>query len=65
MGGARSNNPNVAPDRIDALARRLNMRGRGQGDLIAFLGALTDPQFDRSIPDRVPSALPVGGRLRP
>jgi cytochrome c peroxidase len=64
-GAARSNNPNVAPDRIDPLARRLNMRGRGQRDLIAFLGALTDPEFDRSIPDRVPSALAVGGRLKP
>jgi hypothetical protein len=38
------------------------MRGRGQGDLIAFLRALDDPEFDRHIPERVPSGLPVGGR---
>jgi cytochrome c peroxidase len=39
------------------------MRGRGQRELIAFLHALDDPGFDRTIPDRVPSGLPVGGRL--
>jgi cytochrome c peroxidase len=40
------------------------MGGRGQRDLIAFLGALNDPAFDRTIPARVPSGLAVGGRLR-
>jgi cytochrome c peroxidase len=55
-------NAAVSRDAIDPLARQLNMRGRGQGDLIAFLGALDDPAFDRTIPDRVPSGLPVGGR---
>jgi cytochrome c peroxidase len=55
----------VGRDQIDPLARRLNMRGRGQRDLIAFLRALDDPNFDRTIPERVPSGLPVGGRLEP
>ena len=41
------------------------MRGRGQQDLIAFLGALDDPGFDRAAPPRVPSGLQVGGRIRP
>jgi cytochrome c peroxidase len=41
------------------------MRGRGQRDLIAFLRALDDPNFDRTVPDRVPSGLPVGGQLQP
>jgi hypothetical protein len=48
-----------------SLVRQLNMRGRGQRDLIAFLRALDDPDFDRTIPDRVPSGLSVGGRLEP
>jgi cytochrome c peroxidase len=64
-GGARGINPAVDPDRIDPLARQLNMRGRGQRDLIAFLGALDDPEFDRTVPESVPSGLPVGGRLQP
>jgi cytochrome c peroxidase len=64
-GGARGVNAQVSRDQIDPLARRLNMRGRGQRDLIAFLRALDDPDFDRTVPERVPSGLPVGGRLQP
>ena len=67
-GGGRRGGPGgaglnaaVARDRIDPLARQLNMRG-GQEDLIAFLHALDDPEFDRTSPARVPSGLPVGGR---
>ena len=62
-GGGRGVNPLVGRNQIDPLARQLNMRGRGQGDLIAFLRALDDPNFDRTIPDRVPSGLAVGGRI--
>jgi cytochrome c peroxidase len=58
-------NPNVSRDQLDPLARRLNMRGRGERDLLAFLRALDDPDFDRTIPERLPSGLPAGGRLKP
>lgn len=58
-GRGRVDNPQVSRDQIDPLARQLNMRGRGQGDLIAFLRALDDPNFDRTVPDRVPSGVPV------
>jgi cytochrome c peroxidase len=65
-GGSTVNvNVHVSREQTDPLARRLNMRGRGQRELIAFLRALDDPDFDRTIPDRVPSGLPVGGRLHP
>jgi len=64
-GGGGGINPAVDRDRIDPLARQLNMRGRGQGDIIAFLRALDDPKFDRTIPERVPSGLLVGGRIQP
>jgi hypothetical protein len=64
-GGGRRGGPDgaglnaaVARDRIDPLARQLNMRG-GQEDLIAFLHALDDPDFDRTSPARVPSGLPL------
>ena len=63
-GGGRGTNPNVSRDRIDPLARQLAMRGRGQREIVAFLRALDDPDFDRTIPARVPSGLPVGGRLQ-
>jgi len=63
-GGAPGLNAPVGREQIDPLARQLTLRG-GQRDIIAFLRALDDPSFDRTIPDRVPSGLAVGGRLRP
>jgi cytochrome c peroxidase len=63
-GFGRGVNAQVSPDQIDPLARQLNMRGRGQQDLIAFLRALDDPDFDRTVPERVPSGLPAGGQLQ-
>jgi cytochrome c peroxidase len=67
-GGGRDGgvvNLHVTREQIDPLARQLNMRGRGQQDLITFLRALDDPNFDRTIPRSVPSGLLVGGRLKP
>jgi len=63
--GGRGVNLQVSRDQVDPLARGLRMGGRGQRDLVAFLSALDDPGFDRTIPARVPSGLAVGGRLRP
>lgn len=56
--------------RADPLFRDLRVPGRGGRDdgdgdrsaVIAFLEAASDGDFDRSIPDSVPSGLPVGGR---
>lgn len=59
----RGVNPSVSRDTLDPLLRQLNMRGRGQREIIAFLQALDDPGFDRTVPARVPSGLEVGGRI--
>ena len=48
-------NPNVAQRDLDPLLARLNVGG-GRRDLVAFLEALSDPTFDRTIPDAVPAA---------
>jgi cytochrome c peroxidase len=40
-----------------------DMSTQEMADIIAFLGALTDERFDRTIPARVPSGLPVGGAI--
>ena len=40
----------------------MNLRG-GRQDLIAFLGALNDDGFDKTIPARVPSGLKPGGKV--
>ena len=61
--GGRTRNPQVARESLDPLLRRLNVNG-GRRDLVAFLEALSDDSFDKTIPARVPSGLPVGGRIR-
>ncbi len=69
----RSRNPNVVARRrgtaegVARLSRRFrrvdDMSSREQADIIAFLEALTDPNFDRTVPARVPSGLPPGGLI--
>jgi cytochrome c peroxidase len=62
--GGASVNPNVARADLDPLLRQLNMRGGRNNDLVAFLEALSDPGFDRTVPERVPSGLKVGGTIQ-
>lgn len=51
-GGARggTQHPNGTRDQLDPLLRQLNVRGRRQNDLMAFLGALNDPTCDKTVP---------------
>ena len=57
-------NANVAPGDLDPLVFSLVLGGGDRRDIVAFLEALSDEDFDRAIPDKVPSGLPVGGRIR-
>jgi cytochrome c peroxidase len=51
--------------RVSGQFRRVDdMSESEMADVIAFLNALTDTNFDRTIPARVPSGLPPGGHLR-
>jgi cytochrome c peroxidase len=73
----RSENPNVIDrrdddddDDNDSLARLSgrfrrvdDMSDREKRDIIAFLESLSDTNFDRTIPARVPSGLPAGGLI--
>ena len=61
-GRGGTQNPNVARQALDPLLRQLNVRG-GRQDVIAFLGALNDDGFDKTIPAKVPSGLKPGGRV--
>jgi cytochrome c peroxidase len=51
--------------RVSGRFRRVdNMSDGEMEDIVAFLNALTDSNFDRTIPARVPSGLPPGGLIR-
>ena len=59
-----SRNANVRYEELDPRLRELKNVDEEDADLIEFLYALSDGSFDRTIPERVPSGLPVGGRIR-
>ena len=61
QGGSPSFNPNV-PELSPALAAQTLQQSQVD-DIIAFMGALNDPDFDRDVPNRVPSGLQVGGLI--
>jgi cytochrome c peroxidase len=60
----RARNAHVSREQLDPLLRQLRDPDDRAGDLIAFLQALSDDSFDRTIPGRVPSGLPPGGNIR-
>ena len=57
-------NPNVGRREVDPLARQLDDPDDEAGAIIAFLEALNDDTFDKTIPPRVPSGLNPGGRIQ-
>ncbi|MGB0866226.1 MAG: cytochrome-c peroxidase [Granulosicoccaceae bacterium] len=66
LAGGQSHNSQVPQNALDPLGTGLpGDVDDAAGDIVAFLGALDDANFDRDIPDRVPSGLPVGGAIRP
>ena len=59
-----SRNPNVPFEELDPLLRQLQNVDEEDVDLIEFLIALSDDSFDRTIPESLPSGLPVGGNIQ-
>jgi cytochrome c peroxidase len=60
----RARNVHVSREQLDPLLRQLRDPDDRAGDLIAFLEALTDDSFDRTVPARVPSGLKPGGNIQ-
>ena len=51
-------------ERNDEDAEQVNFDGDLIDPLVAFIRTLNDPNFDKSIPENVPSGLPVGGNIQ-
>ena len=63
-GGGLAINPNVDRNEIDEEVEDLNnFNNDDVQDIVAFLEALNDPDFDKEIPTSVPSGLTPGGRI--
>lgn len=55
--------PHVRKDQLDLLARKVSLDFKDIPLILKFLNTLNDDQFDKKIPDRVPSGLKVGGNI--
>ena len=64
IAGGNSQNPKVSYRQIDPLIRNVRIRNNQQVALVAFINALTDDNFDKTIPISVPSKLNVGGNIK-
>ncbi|WP_299520228.1 cytochrome c peroxidase [Winogradskyella sp.] len=62
-GDADMINTHLSINNIDPLARDLDMDDDVTDAIIAFMKALNDPNFNRTIPTNVPSGLLVGGHI--
>ncbi len=58
-----SQNPNVSSQNRDEKLMLLNLQDNKVESIIAFLNALNDENFDKDIPDSVPSQLSPGGDI--
>jgi cytochrome c peroxidase len=61
MGKTR--NPAVTKEHFDPLVKELNLGVKDMGSIISFLNTLNDTNFDKDIPESVPSGLPVAGNI--
>lgn len=60
----KSRNSAVATNTIDTLAKKLTIRVKDMSSIISFLNTLNDEDFDKSIPEKLPSGLKVGGNIK-
>ena len=56
-------NPAVSPQQFDPLVKELRLKVRDMAPIISFLNTLNDSDFDKTVPDAVPSGLSVGGEI--
>ena len=59
----KSRNASVSAENFDPLIRELNLSVKEMGPIISFLNTLNDPDFDKEIPETVPSKLTAGGNI--
>lgn len=63
VSDGKSRNIHVVKDSLDPLVRSLDLTVKEMGPIINFLLCLNDENFDKEVPDRVPSGLQVGGNI--
>ena len=59
----KERNPSVSKTQFDPLIKELKLSVKDMAPIISFLNSLNDTNFDKAIPETVPSDLPVGGDI--
>lgn len=60
----KTRNPSVSKEMFDPFVRELQLSVKDMSLIISFLNTLNDENFDKEIPKKVPSGLPVGGNIQ-
>ncbi|NBB17978.1 cytochrome-c peroxidase [Runella sp. CRIBMP] len=63
LAGDKIRNPKVKKEQLDPIVENLKVDFKDISLIVEFLNTLNDDQFDRSVPQRVPSGLKPGGNL--
>ena len=63
ISNGKTRHPLVSKDQFDPLVRELELSVKEMSLIISFLNTLNDEDFDKTIPEKVPSGLPVGGNI--
>ena len=63
IAGGKIPNPNVKLTQVDTLATQMSVNFKDISRIVEFLNTLNDDNFDKSVPERVPSGLRVKGNI--
>jgi len=64
VAGGKNMHEEVLKEDLDPLIRELNLSVKEILPIISFLNTLNETDFDKEIPERVPSGLEVGGNIQ-
>lgn len=63
IAGGKVLNPNVRANQIDTLATHMDVNFKDISRIVEFLNCLNDDNFDKTIPERVPSGINVKAHM--
>lgn len=63
ISGGKTPNPKVREEQMDTLATDMNVNFKDISRIVEFLNSLNDDDFDKTVPEKVPSGLKVKGNL--
>lgn len=63
IANGKVRNPNLTKSQFDPFVSELRLSVKEMSQIISFLNTLNDPNFDKVIPENVPSGLTVGGNI--